>query len=137
MIYVTLASFPVTSPTPYMQLVPFQLNPRVGGFVYILRLYGHFKWSLLKIQQFFPPPQPPLGSIARSYGDLSSWCWIPRLFSLAWCWDRWLPRYPSRFLSTAPHFNVGPCVLPLSPLHATLHLLTSLPLSAYPPLLPV
>ena len=71
------------------------LNPRVGGFVYVLRPCGPFKQSFLKIQQFLPLPQLPLVFIGRSYGDLSSWCWNPGLCGLAWGWDCSLPRYPS------------------------------------------
>ena len=76
------------------------LNPRVGGFIYILRWYGSFKRLFLKIRQFLPLAQPPLDYTARSEGNLSSQRWNPRLCGLAWGWDRWLPRYPSRFLST-------------------------------------
>ena len=31
--------------------------------------------------QFLPPPQTPLALTARSYEDLSSWCWNPGLWS--------------------------------------------------------
>ena len=60
----------VTGALPAVALV---VNPRVGGFAYILSLCGPFKQTLLKIQQFLLPPQPPLVFTARSYGDLSSW----------------------------------------------------------------
>ena len=36
------------------------LNPRVGGFAYILGWYGPFKWTLLRDWQFLLPPQAPL-----------------------------------------------------------------------------
>ena len=75
----------VTGALPAVALV---LNPRVGGFAYIVTPCGPFKWSLLKIWQFFPLSQPPLVFIARSYEDLSSWLWNPGLCSLAWGWDR-------------------------------------------------
>ena len=87
----------VTGALPAVALV---LSPRVGGFAYILRVCGLFIWSILKIQQFLPLPQPPLVFIARSYGDLSSWSWNPSLCHLAWGWDYLLSRYPSQFLST-------------------------------------
>ena len=86
----------VTGILPAVALV---LNPRVGGFAYILRPCGPFKQSVLKIQQLFPLPQPPLVFIARSYGDLSSQYGNPRLCGLAWGWDHSLPTYPSQFLS--------------------------------------
>ena len=67
---------------------------------YVLSLCGSFKLSFSKIWQFLALPQPPLLFTARSCGDSSSWHWNPQLCSLAWGWDRLLPRYPSRFLST-------------------------------------
>ena len=90
-----------------------------------------FKWSLLKIQQFLPLSQSPLVFTARSYGDSSSQCWNSGLCSLAWGWNRLLPRYPSRFFSTT-HECGTTFPLPPPPLCATLHLLTSLPVSAPP-----
>ena len=74
--------------------VALPVNLRKGEFAYILRSCRTFKQSLLKIQQFLPPPQLLLLFIARSYGDLSSQCWNSRLCSLAWVWDHSLPRYP-------------------------------------------
>ena len=70
------------------------------GFPYMLSLCGSFKWSILKIWQFLLLPQPPMVFTARSYRDLSSSCWNPGLCSLAWGWDRLLPRCPSQLLST-------------------------------------
>ena len=58
-----------TGTLPAIALV---VNPRVGGFVCILRPCGPFKWTLLKIWQFLLLIQPPLVFTARSYGDLSS-----------------------------------------------------------------
>lgn len=49
------------------------------GRLHVLSPCRPFKPSLLKIQQFLLPPQPPLVFTARCYGDLSSWCWNPRL----------------------------------------------------------
>ena len=71
----------VTGTLPGVALV---LNPRVGRFAYILKPCGLFKWSFLTIWQFLPSPQSPLIFTARSYGDLSSWCWNPKCCSLAW-----------------------------------------------------
>ena len=102
----------------------------MGEFVYVLSPCVLFKWTLLKIWPFIPPHQPPLIFTARSYGDLSSWCWNPGLCGLAWVWDRWLPRYPSQVLSnihehgttysaatvaTTPHSRVSvtPTLLPI------------------------
>ena len=91
-----------TGTLPAVALV---LNPSVGGFVYVLRLCRLFKQSFLKIWQVFPPPQSPPVFTARGNGDLSTQCWNPGPYSLAWGWDHWLPRYTSQFLSTTE--NVG------------------------------
>ena len=69
-----------TGALPAVTLV---LNPRVGGFTYILRPCGPFKWSFLKIWQFLPSPQSPLVFTARSHENLFSQCWNPWLCSLA------------------------------------------------------
>ena len=92
------------TPLPYvtgtLPAVALLVNPRVGGFVYVLSLCGPFKWTLLRNWQFLLPPQPPLVFTSRSYGDLSFWCWNPGLCVLVWGWDSLLPRCPSGFLST-------------------------------------
>ena len=83
----------------------------------------------MRISQFFLPPQPPLVFIDRSYRDLSSSSWNPRLGGLAWCWDarsQGIPPnfYPSQFLSithecgttysaTSPHLSVSLSLLPI------------------------
>ena len=76
------------------------VNPRVGALENILNLCRPFQWTLLKIWQFLPPPQPPLFFIARSYRDISSLHWNPGLCGLAWEWDCSLSRYPSWFSPT-------------------------------------
>ena len=48
------------------------------------------------LQKFLPLIQSLLVLAARSFGDLSSWHWNPRLGGLASGWDSLLPRYPSR-----------------------------------------
>ena len=126
--------------SPYMTgtlpAVAIVLNLRMGGFVYVLRLCGPFKWNFLKIWQFLLPSQSPLLFIARSYGDLSSRHWNPGLCGLAWGWDCWLPRYPSRFLSTicecgtVPHSATTSSLWPFC-------LCASPPASATLPLLPI
>ena len=68
------------------------LNPRVGGFVYVLKPCGPFKWHLLKIRQFLPLPQPLLVFTVRSYGDLSSQYWNPGQCGLAWGWELLAPK---------------------------------------------
>ena len=70
-----------TGALPAVALV---LNPRVGTSVYVPSSCVPFKQSLLKIQQFLLPPQPPLVFTARSYWVLSSRHWNPWLCSLAW-----------------------------------------------------
>ena len=110
------------------------LNPRVGGFAYILRPCKPCKRSFLKIWQFPPLPQPPLLYIARSNGDLSSWCWSPGLCSLAWGWDcsllfpifihhTWMWDHLCPFCHcfsmphTSPHLsNPSPCLCPSYPI---------------------
>ena len=104
------------------------MNPRVGGFEYVLSPCGHFKWTLLKIQQFLPPSQPPLIFTARNFGDLSSWHWNPRLCGLAWVCDHLLQKYPSQFLSTTCECGTT---------HFAAALTASPPISTTPPLLPI
>ena len=116
----------VTGAFPAASLV---LNPRGGGSAYVLSLCGLFKWRLLKIQEFFPPPQPLLIFTARTYGDLSSWWWNPGLCSLAWGWDCSLLRYPLNFYP--PQVDVGLPMLPPPPLCGTPRL------QASPSLLPI
>ena len=113
----------VTGAFPAIALV---LNPRGGGFAYILSLCGSFNQSLLKTWQFLPPPQPPLVLTARSYGDLSFWHWNPELCCLAWSWDCLLLRYPSRFLSTTHECGTTHSATTLS-LHTALPISSSLP----------
>ena len=116
----------VTDTLPAVALV---LNPRVGGFAYILRLCGPFRQSFLKIWQFLPLPPPALIFTARSYGDLSSWCWNPGLCSLVLGWDRFFSRYPSWLLSTTHDCGTARAHSAATlPLCATLCLLASLPL---------
>ena len=74
--------------------------PRVGGFAYILSLYGPFKRTLLSYWPYLLLPQPPLVFIARNYEALSSQYWNPGLHGLSWGWDRSLPRCPSWVLSS-------------------------------------
>ena len=85
-----LALMPDTSVSPYMLLVPFQLLP-----------------------------QPSLVFTARSYRNLPSWHWNPRLGSLVWGWDPLFMRYPYRFLSTTCGCGTTPS--------ESLHLLPSYP----------
>ena len=94
--------FPVISPYAIgaLSAVALVLNPRVGGFAYVISLCRPFKWSTLKIWQFLLLLQHPLVFTARSYGDFSSQHCNPGLCSLTWGWDLSLPRYPSWFLST-------------------------------------
>ena len=66
----------------------------------------------LRIPQFLLPTQPPLFFIARSYGDLSSWCWNPGLGVLVWGWNPSLLRYPSSLCP--PRVGLGPAH-PVSP----------------------
>ena len=87
----------VTGTFPAISLV---VNPTVVGFTYVLRPCRPVKGSVLKIWQFLPLPQPRLVFTARSYGDLSFWCWNPVLCSLAWGRGHSLPRHPPQFLST-------------------------------------
>ena len=93
------------------------LNPRVGGFAYLLRSRGPLTRSFLKLWQFLPPPQSPLLFAARCYGGLSSGCWNPGLCGLAWGWDHLLPRSPSWFLSTTHECETIPIRCCLSPPH--------------------
>ena len=137
---------PISSRFPHFLSVPGTLLavalvviPRVGGFAYVLSLCRSFKWTLLRNQQFLPPPQLPPIFTAINYEVLSSWSWIPRLRGLASGRDRCLPSsqgIPPNFFP--PHTNVGPPILlpQLPPLHITLHALCSDSLSS-PPLLPI
>ena len=106
----------VTGGLPVVFLVP---NPRTGWFAYVLRLCGLFKQSLLKIQQFLLPPQPPLIFTSRTYGDLSSQCWNTGMYGLAWGWGRSLPRYSSQFLSTTCKCGTA-CSAAATSLHHTM-----------------
>ena len=45
--------------SPYVTLA-LVLNPRMGRFLYVLRLCGPFKWSLLKIQHSFHHQTPTI-----------------------------------------------------------------------------
>ena len=105
---------PLTQPSPssshftyflYASDVPLSYSlvvvPRMGGFAYILGLWGPFQWTLLRDWQFLPPLQPPLVFTARDYDTLSSWLQNPGLHGLAWGWDGSLPRCPSQFLYAA------------------------------------
>ncbi|KAF6130937.1 hypothetical protein HJG60_007876 [Phyllostomus discolor] len=100
------------------------LNPSGNGSNYILSLSRPFKQSLLKIQQFLSPLQHPLVFIARSYGDLSSWCWNPGLWGQSWELGL-LPPKASPPYFYPPHMNVGQQVL--QPLCITSRLCTPLP----------
>ena len=82
--------------TGTLPAVALGVDPRVGGFAYVLSPCGSFKQSLLKIQQFLLPPQAPLGTFTtRSYGNLSFPVLEPWAVWSAWGWDCWLPRCPS------------------------------------------
>ena len=121
-----LAPFTVTSLTPFMQLVTFQLLPwfwipeRVEVSSNICR---PFKWSLLKIWQFLLPPQPPLVFIARIYKDLSSWCWNPGLCGLAWGLGSFAPEVSllififdecgTAHSDASPRYTTSPHLLPV------------------------
>ena len=99
------------------QLLPWRWIPEGGGSAYILCPRGPFRWSLLEIWQFLPPPQPLLVFIVRSYGALSSWSWNPGLCGLVWGWDSSLPRCPSRFLSTTWECGAAHSITTPSPSH--------------------
>ena len=123
-----ISSYFTQSPytTGALPAVALVVNPRVGGFAYILSPCGPFKWTLLKIQQFLLPPLSLLMFTVRSYGDLSSWCWNPGLCSLAWGWDHLLLRCPFQFLSSTCERGTAHSTASTSPGYTT-----SLHLSAY------
>ena len=112
--------------TGTLPTVAMVLNSTVGGFAYILRLCEPFKWSLLKVQQFLPPPQISLVFMSRNYGDL-----YPGAGTLGYvvCPGAGIAHsqgVPPNFFP--PHVNVkSPVAIPPPPLHTTLHPLTSLP----------
>ena len=108
------------------------LNPRMGGFVYILR-------PCIRDWQFLPPPQSPLVFTARSYaallpgsGTLGCTVWPRAVMACS-------PDVPPSFY--LPHMNMGPPVLLattaaaslllphsiLSALAPHLHLISTLP----------
>ena len=119
-----------TGTLPSVTLV---LNPRGSESAYVLSPGGPFKWTLLKIWQFLPLPQPPLFFIATSYGDLSSWCQKPGLCGLAWGWDLSLPRHPSWFVSTTHDYGTTCPTTATSLCHNTsLHLSAHLHVSTPP-----
>ena len=117
------------------------LVPTVGGFVYILGLYGPFKQTLLRDQQVLPEPQTPLVFIARSYETLFYWRWNPGLRSLAWGSDHSLLSCPSQFLSTM--HECGTLILPAAaattspPAPRHRHTVSFPPSSPAPPHLPI
>ena len=81
------------------------LNPRVGGFAYILGPCGSFKWTLLRDQWFLPVPQSPLGlqpEVMRLYflGTGTLGCAVYPGAGIAHS-----PDVPSNFY--LPHVNVG------------------------------
>ena len=103
------------------------VNPRVGGFAYILSPWRPFIQTPLKIWQFIPPTQPPPVFTAWNYGDDSSQCWNPGLCNLAWDLDCSLQRYLSWFLSTTCECGTACSITTAaSPCHTT-----SLRLSAH------
>ena len=55
---------------------------------------GFFKRNCLGFQNFLPPTQSLLVFEVRSFGDLPSWHWNPRLVGLMWGWDSLFLRYP-------------------------------------------
>ena len=119
-----LAPFIVNSTTT--QTVVVVVNPRVGGFAYVLRLCGPFKQSLLKIWQLLQPPQ------ALWFLDLGVMgIYLPGTGTL--CWAVWAGSgityaqgFPPNFYPT--YWNVGQHVPPLQPpLHVTLSLWSSDP----------
>ena len=86
------------------------LNPRVGGFAYILGWYGPFKWTLLRDWQFLLLPQPPLvckPEVMMLYfpgtGTLGYTVW-PRAGMAC------SPGVPPGFYP--PQVNMGPPILP-------------------------
>ena len=104
-----LILIPVTSLSPHMPQMPFQLLPSCwipeGVGLYQCWVHcGPFKRSLLCVLQFPSSPQPPLVFTARSYGDLitlepwAGWSALrlgyltPEVFLLVfiqhtWVWD--------------------------------------------------
>ena len=111
-----------TSVLPVVALV----NSKGTGSVCVLGPCGPFKQSLLKIQHFLPPPQPPLVFRVKSYRDLSSGdgslgCVVWLRAGVACCQDT----PPDFYL---PHVCGGRGGLPiLLPLLATPHLHPSTP----------
>ena len=81
-----LASFPVTSPTPHIDPRPSGYCPGVESQSGWVCTRVKIMWTLLSEPQYpavsLTAPLPLL-STARSYGDLSSWCWNPGLYGLA------------------------------------------------------
>ena len=54
------AGFQSLPPLPTIKLGPFGAASQVGGFVYVLGLFGSFQWTLLWGWEFLPLlPQPP------------------------------------------------------------------------------
>ena len=115
--------------SPYVTGTPYVLvNPRVGGFVYLLRQCGPFKQSLLKIWQFLLPPQHHwflwhkiMGIHLPHAGTLGCAVWHGAGITCSSGVPRCL--YP-------PHLNVGPPIL--LPLHTSPCLSTSFRVSAPP-----
>ena len=68
------------------------LNPRVGGFIFILGPWGSFKRTLLRDQQFLLLSQPALVFTARSYEALFSQHWNPGMHGLAWGLEWLIPQ---------------------------------------------
>ena len=127
-----LALMSLTSLTPCMPLVPFQLLPWCWSLEGMsLRtskvLCGSFKRSVLRLPLFLLPPQPTMVFTARSYGDLPSWCWSSGLRGLVWGWTPHSRGIPPNFY--LPHVDVGPPIPHLSlPFHLSVPLCRSLSL---------
>ena len=70
--------------------VPFKLRGSES-----MSMCGFFKRKCL-VQWFLPLTQSPLLFNARSYRNLSSWPWNPKLGGLVWGWDSLVLTYPSQ-----------------------------------------
>ena len=107
-----------TSLSPHLPLVHFQLLPwcwipegvRLCESYVCCRPFKRMKFLLL--------PKPRLVFTARSYGDLSSWCWEPGLGSLA-------PEVSLMFFTN--NMYMWDCLFPSLHLHASLCLCLSYP----------
>ena len=93
-----LTMIPDNSVPPHMSLVSFEQLPQYWsseGVNLSEFMCGFFKRNCMGLQKFLPLTQSLLVFAARSYGDLSSWHWIPGLGGLVWAWDSSFLRYHS------------------------------------------